>query len=146
MPRAPISLCVGVIAYFLGMAGISAVAWTLSSVVTAKVIALSLPHLLDKNPRKPSRVDQWRIDVAQAAPPMPVAKVVASEKPAVSYAVLAAQLDLAEAGAAATDPKHSAERVGRGKYRLKRLAAKLVTPSAADVFNRNFGVIPVASN
>ena len=37
MPRAPISLCVGVIAYFLGMAGISVVAWKLSSVVTAKI-------------------------------------------------------------------------------------------------------------
>ena len=146
MPRAPLSLCTGVIAYFLAMAGISVLGLGLTSVVTAKSISLSLPYLLDKNPRKPSRVEQRRIEVAQAYPPMPVAKVIASEEPAVSYDVLAAQLDLAEAGAAATDPKHSAERVGRGKYRLKRLAAKLVTPSAADVFNRNFGVIPVASN
>jgi hypothetical protein len=128
------------------MAGISVVAWKLSSVVTAKTIALSLPYLLDKNPRKPSRVAQWRIDVAQAVPPMPVAKVVAFEKPAVSYAVLAAQLDLAEAGAGATSQKHSAERVGRAKYRLKRLAAKFATPPAADAFNRSFGVIPIASN
>ena len=146
MPRAPTSLCVGVIAYFLGMAGISVLAWTLSSLVTAKTIVLSLPYLLDKNPRNPSRVEQWRIDVAQAVPPMPVAKLVAFEKPAISYAVLAAQLDLAEAGAGSPIPKHSAERLGRAKSRLKRLAAELVTPSAADVFNRSFGVIPIASN
>ena len=127
------------------MAGISVLAWTLSSLVTAKTIVLSLPYLSDKSPRKPSRVEQRRIDVAQAVPPMPFAKVVAFEKPALSYAVLAAQLDLAEAGASPI-PKHSAERVGRAKSRLKRLAAELVTPSAADVFNRSFGVFPIASN
>lgn len=76
----PISLCVGVVAYFLAMGGISVLALKLSSVVTAKTIALSLPYLLDKNPRKPSRVGQRRIDVARAVPPMPVAKVVAFER------------------------------------------------------------------
>jgi hypothetical protein len=146
MPRAPVSLCVGVVAYFLAMAGISALGLKLSSVVTAKTIALSLPYVLDKNPRRPSRIEQRRIDVAQAVPPMPIAKVVALEEPAVSYDVLAAQLDLAEAGAGATIPKHSAERVGRAKFRLKRLASKFATPPAVDAFNRNFGVIPIASN
>ena len=178
MPRAPASLCVGVVAYFLAMAGISLLGLKLSSVVTAKTIALSLPYVLDKNPRKPSRIEQRRIDVAQAVPPMPIAKVVALEEPAVSYDVLAAQLDLAEtedlkAGAGATLPKHlssgaenslaepsttlsvsppahsdemmSLGGVRRAKFR-KRLASKFATPPAADAFNRNFGVIPIASN
>jgi hypothetical protein len=148
MPRAPVSLSVGVVVYFLAMAGISLFGLTLASVVTAKTIALSLPYLLDKNPRKPSRIEQRRIDVAQAVPPMPVAKLVAFEKPAVPYDVLVAQLDLAEtedlrAGAVATK---SLRGVGRAKFRLKRLASKFATPSAADVFNRSFGVIPIASN
>jgi hypothetical protein len=145
MPRAPVSLCVGVVAYFLAMAGISALGLKLSSVVTAKTIALSLPYVLDKNPRRPSRIEQRRIDVAQAVPPMPIAKVVALEEPAVSYDVLAAQLDLADtedinAGAGATLP------VRRAKFRLKHLASKFATPPAVDAFNRNFGVIPIASN
>ena len=147
MPRAPISLCTGVIAYFLAMAGISVLGLKLTSVVTAKSISLSLPYLLDKNPRKPSRVEQRRIDVAQAYPPMPVAKVIASEEPAVSYDVLAAQLDLAEtedlkAGAVASK---SPGGVGRATFRLKRLASKFPTLSAAEVFNRSFGVITIAS-
>jgi hypothetical protein len=144
MPRAPVSLCVGLLAYFLAMAGIGVLGVKLSSVVTAKAIALSLPYLLDKNPRKPSRIEQRRIDVAQAVPPMPVAKVVASAEPAVSYDVLAAQLDLAEADGLRAQA--GAARVSRAKLHLKSLASKFATPPAADAFNRNFGVIPVASN
>ena len=139
MPRAPLSLCAGVIAYFLAMAGLSLVAMQLSSVVTAKAIALSLPFMLDKDPRKPSRIEQRHIDVAQAIPPMPVAKVAALQESAVSYDVLAAQLDTAETEVLEPEP---APRV------RKRLAAKLrmPSPSAADAFNRSFGVIPVAAN
>ena len=142
MPRAPLSLCAGVIAYFLAMAGISLVGLQLSSVVTAKAIALSLPLMLDKNPRKPSRVEQRRIEVAQAVPPMPVAKVAAVEEPAVPYDVLAAQLDnteteVLEGGPATTLRKHLS-----AKLRTRSAS----TPSAADAFNRSFGVIPVASN
>jgi hypothetical protein len=147
MPRAPVSLCVGVVAYFLAMAGIGALGLKLSSVVTAKTIALSLPYVLNKSPRKPSRIEQRRIDVAQAVPPMPIAKVVALEEPAASYDVLAAQLDLAEtedlkagAGAGATLP------VRRAKFRLKHLTSKFATPPAVDAFSRNFGVIPIVSN
>ena len=144
MPKVPLSLCGGVVAYLLAMAGIGALGLKLSSVVTANVIALSLPHLLDKNPRQPSRIEQRRIDLAQAIPPMPIAKVAASTQPAVSYEVLAAQLDLAEtdgakAGAGATSAR-------RTKLHFKRLASKFATPPAADAFNRNFGVIPIASN
>ena len=140
MPRAPISLCVGVVAYFLVTAGIGVLGVKLASVVTAKTIALSLPYVLDKNPRKPSRIEQRRIDLARAVPPLPVAKVAASAEPAVSYNVLATQLDLAEAGDQKAAP------VRRARIRLKRFAWKLPSPPAADAFNRNFGVIPIASN
>jgi hypothetical protein len=143
MPRAPVSLCVGLIAYFLAMAGIGVLGVELSSVVTARAIALSLPYLLDKNPRKPSRIEQRRIDVAQAVPPIPVAKMAASAEPAVAYDVLAAQLDLAEAAGLRAE---EVPRVRRAKLHLRRLASKFATPPAADAFNRNFGVIPVASN
>jgi hypothetical protein len=120
------------------MAGISVLGWKLSSVVTAKTITLSLSYLLNENPRKPSRVEQRRIDVAQAVPPMPVAKLVAFKEPAVSYDILAAQLDFAEA--------EDFGGVRRAKFRRQRLASKFATPPAADAFNRNFGVLPIASN
>ena len=143
MPKVPTSLCGGVAAYLIAMAGIGALGVKLSSVVTANVIALSLPHLLDKNPRQTSRIEQRRIDLAQAVPPMPVAKMAALTQPPVAYDVLAAQLDLAEAdvsGAGAAAP------IGRRTRLYKRLASKFATPPAADAFNRSFGVIPVASN
>jgi hypothetical protein len=147
MPRAPLSLSAGVIAYFLAMAGISLVAMQLSSVVTAKAIALSLPLILGKSPRKPSRIEQRRIEVAQAIPPMPVAKVVALKEPAVTYDVLAAQLDNAETEGLISEAETPAlSGVGRTKFRRKRLATKFATRPAADAFNRNFGVLPIASN
>ena len=127
----PINFCVVVVAYFLAMGGISVLALKLSWVVTAKTIALSLPDPLNKNLRKPSRVEQRRIDVARAVPPMPVAKrVLAFEMPTVSYAVLAAQLDLAEEATGPTIPKHSAERELEKSW-LNRLATELASAQEA---------------
>lgn len=147
MPRAPLSLSAGVIAYLLAMAGLSFVALQLSSVVTANVIALSLPHLLDESPPPNSRIEQRRIEVAQAIPPMPVAKLAASKEPAAHSGVLAAQLDVAETDSLIAEAETPALRgVGRTKSRLRRLASRVARPSAADAFNRNFGVLPMASN
>ena len=71
-------------------------------------------------------------DVTRAVPPMPVAKrVMAFEMPTVSYAVLAAQLDLAEQATGPTIPQHSAERLETS--RLNLLATELAKPAAADV-------------
>ena len=142
MPRAPLSLTKLVIAYFLAVTGLALFGVNLAAGVTAQVIALSLPHLAGHIPSPVSRVEQRRIAVAQAIPPMPVAKLAALQTPAVSSGVLAAQLDGAEAddaGAWAASP---------GRKRLAvalRLRARASVP-AADAFNRNFGVIPVASN
>ena len=77
MPRVPVSLCAGVVVYFLAMTGLSLFALKLSSVVTAEAIVLGLPYLLDENPPRPSRGEQRHIAVAQATPPMPVAKLTA---------------------------------------------------------------------
>jgi outer membrane receptor for monomeric catechols len=133
------------------MAGITLFALKLSSVVTAKAIALGLPYVLDKDPPRPSRVEQRHIDVAQAVPPMPVAKLAAVQKPAVPSAVLASQLDLAEtngseAKVATVDDAASLRAGGAKKYRSRRLAYRAATRPAADAFNRSFGVIPIASN
>ena len=146
MPRVPVSLSAGVVVYFLAMAGLSLVGLKLSSVVTAKAITLGLPYLLDKDPRRPSRIEQRHIDLAQAVPPMPIAKMVALKEPT-APGVLAAQLDLAEAEVLIAEADTPALRGGgRVKYRFRRLVAKFAEPTAADVFNRNFGVLPVASN
>ena len=152
MPRVPVSLSGAVVVYFVAMAGLSLFALKLSSVVTAEVIALGLPYLLDKDPPRPSRVAQRHIEVAQAVPPMPVAKVAALQDPVVASGVLAAQLDLAETDAseakvAALDDATSLRSGGSKKYRVRRLAYRSAArPAAADAFNRSFGVIPIASN
>lgn len=147
MPRAPRSPSAAVIAYLLAMAGLSFVALQLSLHVTAQVIALSLPHVLDNGPPPRSRIEQRRIEVAQAIPPMPVAKLAPSHEPAPPTGVLAAQLDVAETQSLMAVAETPALRgVGRAKYRFRRLASRSDTPPAADAFNRNFGVLPIASN
>lgn len=147
MPRAPRSPSAAVIAYLLAMAGLSFVAVQLSLHVTAQVIALSLPHLADNSLPPRSRIEQRRIEVAQAIPPMPVAKLASSHEPAPLTGVLAAQLDVAETEGLMAEAETPALRgVGRTKSRLRRLASRSPTPPAADAFNRNFGVLPIASN
>lgn len=142
MPRTPLSLSELVIAYFLAVTGLAFLGVNLAAGVTAQVIAFSLPHLAGNSPSPVSRVEQRRIAVAQAIPPLPVAKLAAMQMPAVSYDILAAQLDSAEADDLGAWPATTAR---------KRLALALRTRArahvpAADAFNRNFGVIPIASN
>jgi hypothetical protein len=143
MPKEPRSLRAAVITYFLVVAGLTYVGVQLSLIVTANVIALTLPHLASQRPPVASRVEQRRIDVAEAIPPMPVAKLTVLEAPAVSSGVLAAQLDSAEANEIDARPV-----VGGARKRLAvalRQRASARVP-AADAFNRSFGVIPIASN
>jgi hypothetical protein len=100
MPRVRVSPLAEVAAYFLAMTCLGALGLQLAATVTANVIVLSLPHLLDKNSPRPSRVEQRRIDAAQAVSPMPGGfgkLVIALEASSVPYDVLAAQLDLADA-------------------------------------------------
>jgi hypothetical protein len=142
MPNAPRSLTAAVITYFLVMAGLTYVGVQLSLIVTANVIALALPHLAGQSPAPASRVEQRRIDVAEAIPPLPVAKLAVLLEPAVSYSVLAAQLDSAEADDVGAWPATAARKRLAVALRL-RASARV---PAADAFNRSFGVIPIASN
>ncbi len=142
MPRAPRSLTAAVIAYFLAMAGLAGVGVQLSLVVTANAIALALPHLASHTPPRPSRIDQRRMAQAHAIPPMPVAKLAAMAEPALAYRVLAADLDSAEANDFSARPTSSARKRMAVALRMRALA----DVPAADAFNRNFGVIPIASN
>jgi hypothetical protein len=142
MPTEPRSLTAAVITYFVVMAGLTFVGVQLSLVVTANVIALTLPHLAGDSPPPASRVEQRRIAVAEAIPPMPVAKLAVLQEPAVSSGVLAAQLDSAEADDVGTWPATA----GRNRLAVAlRMRARASEPAAA-AFNRSFGVIPVASN
>ena len=141
MPRT-LSLTELVIAYFLAVTGLAFFGVNLAAGVTAQLIAFSLPHLAGHSPSPTSRVEQRRIAVAQAIPPMPVAKLAAMEMPAVPYDVLAAQLDSAET------KEFDTWVASPGRKRLAvalRMRARASVP-AADAFNRNFGVIPIASN
>jgi hypothetical protein len=142
MPRAPRSFTAAVIAYFLAMAGLAFVGVQLSLVVTANVIALTLPHLAGHSPPPLSRIEQRRIALAQAIPPMPVAKLTALAVPNVPSAILAAQLDSAEADDVGTWPAIT----GRKRLALGLRMRARANVTAADAFNRNFGVIPIASN
>jgi hypothetical protein len=146
MPRTPLSLTELVIAYFLAMTGLAFFGVNLAAGVTAQVIAFSLPHLAGNSPSPVSRVDQRRMAVAQAIPPLPVAKLAAMQMPAVSYDVLAAQLDSAEATAEADDVGTLAASPGRRRLALALRTRARVHVPAADAFNRSFGVIPIASN
>ena len=146
MPRAPLSLTEVVIAYFFAVTGLAFIGANLSLVVAAKVIVLTLPHIASQIEPPASRIEQRRIDMARAVPPMPIAKVAALKEPAVSHVVLAAQLDLAEGGATSEGEMSAVRGAGRAKLRLRRLASQFATRPAADAFNRSFGVLPIASN
>lgn len=142
MSKAPPSLSRAVIAYFLAVAGFTFICVQLSLVVMANVLAVSQPHVLARSAPPLSRVEQRRMAEAQAIPPLPVAKLAARREPTEPTSVLAAQLDIAEAEDLAARP------AATGRQRLAislRMRARSMEPAAAD-FNRNFGVIPVASN
>lgn len=142
MPRAPLSLTELVAAYFFAVTGLAFFGVNLAAGVTAQVIAFSLPHLAGHSPSPVSRVEQRRMAVAQAIPPMPVAKLAALQGPAVSSGILAAQLDSAEADDVGAWPATAARKRLAMALRL-RAGARV---PAADAFNRSFGVIPIASN
>jgi hypothetical protein len=142
MPRAPLSLSQAVAVYFVTVAGLGFLGVQLSLYVTANAIALALPALTADNSPPPSRIAQRQVALAHAIPPMPVAKSAAPLRPGVPLGIFVAQLDSAEAADAMTRPAPRAKKRLAGSLRL--YSGRSVP--AADAFNRNFGVIPVASN
>lgn len=137
----PPSLPQAVAAYLAAMAAFTYVGMQLLLFVTANVIALSLPHVVGRGAPPVSRVEQWHMAQVQAVPPMPVAKMAARLQPTESYSVLAAELDTAEADERSARPAAYRPRLATSL----RLRSRSIETAAA-AFNRNFGVIPVASN
>jgi hypothetical protein len=148
----------GLIAYLLGAIGVTLFAIQLSGVVFVHAIILARP-LLEGGPPKLSLIQQRRIDAALALPPsreLADAHVTATEATTVPPEILAAQLDLSEQA----DPEMVLARVATielhsepsslateaSKLRVARSRARYVQMTAADIFNRSFGVLTTAAN
>ena len=173
MVQVPINQWAGIAVYLLAIAGISVLGTKLSSVVAEQTIVLALPYL-DNDPPKLSLIEQRRIDAARAAQPLPEVartRVTALETPSVPANLLAARLDLAEAGdliepASATHVASAADgsleptsqpsstiaarvyrngSADRPKFGNVHSSSRYAA-SARDVFNRSYGVISVAAN
>jgi hypothetical protein len=156
--RALNTLWTGLIAYFLGAIMVTLLAAKLSRVVLVAAIVLAQPYL-EGNPPKLSLIQQRRIDAALALPPsrkLTATHVLATEAPTVRPESLAFQLDLSEKEDSPTVlPKVAAVELHSAASSIATEAIKLrAVPShtrytqmtAADIFNRSFGVITTAAN
>jgi hypothetical protein len=177
MVQVPINQWAGIAVYLLAITVISVLGTKLSSAVAEQTIVLALPYL-DNRPPKLSLIEQRRIAATLAAQPRPGGartRVTALETPSVPANLLAARLDLAEAGdliepASATHVASAADgsleptsqpsstiaarvysyeltngSADRPKFQNVRSSSRYAA-SARDVFNRSFGVISVAAN
>jgi hypothetical protein len=144
----------GLIAYLLGAIGVTVLAIQLFGFVLVHAIVLAWPHL-HGGPSKLSLIQQRRIDAALALPPSPATtQVVAREVSTVPPGILAAQLDLSEkeesaiglAEVAAFELHSEPSSIEATKLRVAHLQPKYTRLTAADIFNRSFGVITTAAN
>jgi hypothetical protein len=156
--QAPNTWWAGLIAYLLGAVGATFVAIQLSGLVLIHAIVLAWPHL-EGSPPKLSLIQQRRIDAALALPPSPkpaVNLVVATEAPTVPPGILAAQLDLSEmedlalglpkVAAFELHSEPSSNAMEATKLRVAGSHSRYTQSTAADIFNRSFGVITTAAN
>lgn len=144
----------GLIAYVLGAVGVTLFAVQLSGVILVQAIVLARPYL-ECSPPKLSLIQQRRIDAALALPPsyeLTATHVMATEAPRVPPEILAAQLDLSEQEdpavvlpVVAAFELHS-EPSFIAAIRVARKRLKCAQLTAADVFNRSFGVFTTAAN
>jgi hypothetical protein len=147
----------GLIAYFFGAIGVTLLAIQLFGLVLVHAIVLAWPHLQGSPPRL-SLIQQRRIDAALALPPSPNSttnRVVAMEAPTEPPGSLAAQLDLSEnEGSAPALAKVAAFELHSEPSSITTEAMRLRVAhshpryalTAADIFNRSFGVITIAAN
>ena len=145
---------VRLIAYLLGAIGVTVLAIQLFGLVLVHAIVLAWPHL-HGGPSELSLIQQRRIDAALALPPRPTAShVVAMEVPTVPPGILAAQLDLSDkedpamapAKVAAFELHSEPSSIAATKLRVAHSHPRYTRLTAADIFNRSFGVIPTAAN
>lgn len=151
-------LWVGLVTYFLVIAGAISLGTQLLSLIAVNSIELAQPYL-DSGPPKVSLIEQRQIDSALALPPSHYRErtnVVTIEVPSAAPAILAAQLDLAEKNGLATTLAETDPAVGPAsksssiavptKFRVARSHAKYPVVTTRDIFNRSFGVMTVAAN
>jgi len=145
---------VGLIAYLLGAIGVTVLAIQLFGLILVHAIVLAWPHL-HGSPSRLSLIQQRRIDAALALPPRPTTShVVAMEVPTVPPGILAAQLDLSDKEDSAMAPAKVAafelhsepSSIAATKLRVAHSHPTYTPLTAADIFNRSFGVIPTAAN
>ena len=147
----------GLTVYFLGVTGTIFVVAKLSSLILVHTIVLVAPLLQDTPPRL-SLIQQRRIDAALALPPsgdQATLHVAPSEVPTLPLAIYAAQLDVAERENSTAVPQVAAfEResepssiaIEPERLRVAHFSGPKHSLTAADIFNRSFGVITVSSN
>ena len=144
----------GLIAYLLGAIGVTVLAIQLFGLVMVHAIVLAWPHL-HGGPSKLSLIQQRRIDAALALPPGPTTnQVVAREVSTVPPGILAAQLDRSEkedltmglAEVAAFELHSEPSSIAATKLRVAHSHPRYTRLTAADIFNRSFGVITTAAN
>ena len=153
------TLWVGLVTYFLVIAGAISLGTQLLSVVAVNTIELAQPYL-DCGTPKISLIEQRQIDLAVALPRSHYQErvhVVTIEVPSAAPEILAAQLDLAETNGltttlaetdAAVGPvsESSSIAIAATKFRVTRSHPKDPVVTTRDIFNRSFGVLTVAAN
>jgi hypothetical protein len=148
----------GMVVYLLAAVGLTCIAAQLSHVILVHAIVLAWPHL-QGGPPKLSLIQQRRIDAALALPPsadLTTTRVVAVEAAAVPPGILATQLDLAEQAdsamalpqVAAFELRSEPSSIATEQARLRGAYSRprYTQLTAADIFNRSFGVITTAAN
>jgi hypothetical protein len=149
----------GLIAYLIGAVGVTVLAIQLFGLVLVHTIVLAWPHLQGAPP-KLSLIQQRRIDAAVALPPSPAltssSVVAAAEAPTVPPEILAAQLDLSEQDDSAMllpevaafelHSEPSSVAIEQARHRVAHSRPQYTRLTAADIFNRSFGVITTAAN
>jgi hypothetical protein len=148
----------GLIAYLIGAVGVTVLAIQLFGLVLVHTIVLAWPHLQGAPP-KLSLIQQRRIDAAVALPPSPApasSGVAAAEAPTLAPEILAAQLDLSEQDDSAMvlpevaafelHSEPSSVAIEPTRLRVAHARSQYTQLTAADIFNRSFGVITTAAN
>ena len=164
MVKVPVNHWTAIALYFLAVTGICAVNVKLAATMAKHTIALALPHL-DNSPPKLSLIERRRMDATLAAPPLAHSEtihVAILEPPVIPAGTFAAQLDLAEKSDVGESPQPMPVAISERPleptsypssiatriygYRMKVRSAdrremlNIHSVTAADIFNRSFGV------
>jgi hypothetical protein len=146
----------GPIIYCLTILGSIFVTVWLAPVVLTQVIVLARPYL-ERSPSPLSLMQRREIDAALSLPPAltRATPLVPTELPIEPLGLYAAEMDVAEAqeplwspaiAAFELESEPSSIATGRMKLRVAHVEPRARGLTAADIFNRSFGVITAAAN